>query len=122
MLDYEVKMRKLELDEKELQFKATKEMEAAKLDFEEKMRNADIRDKEAEAQVMAKQFEYMTAMAQLAARDEENRTKIAADLQKQAADLDTKRFLAGQDMAIKARSQALKEVEAEQAIKKGKGW
>jgi len=25
-------------------------------------------------------------------------------------------------MAIKARSQALKEVEAEQAIKKGKGW
>ncbi len=122
MLDYEVKMRKLELDEKELQFKATKEMEAAKLDYEEKMRNADIRDKEAEAQVMAKQFEYMTAMAQLAARDEENRTKIAADLQKQAADLDTKRFLAGQDMAIKARSQALKEVEAEQAIKKGKGW
>ena len=81
-----------------------------------------IRDKEAEAQVMAKQFEYMTAMAQLAARDEENRTKIAADLQKQAADLDTKRFLAGQDMAIKARSQALKEVEAEQAIKEGKGW
>lgn len=122
MLDYEVKMRKLELDEKELAFKATKEMEAAKMDFEEKMRNADIRDKEAEAQVIARQFEYMAQMAQLAARDEENRRKIVADLQKQAADLDTKRFLAGQDMAIKARGQALKEVEAEQAIKTGKGW
>lgn len=121
-MKHEAAMRKLDLEEKELQFKATKEMEQAKMDFEERMRNADVREYEAQAQVLAADLNLRSQMAQLASRDEQGRQKILADLEKAQLQDQTKRFLAGMEHTVKTRNQALKEAEAKQAMKTGEGW
>lgn len=105
-----------------MQFEREEAQKRYEMDYQEKMVNSQIRLKEVEGRVLAAQLEYDTAMAQLASKSETDRAKILSELEARNMDNETKKFLAGQDQAIKARSQALKEVEAEQAIKTGKGW
>lgn len=122
MLDLQIKQQKVELEQQKLQFEQTMEQERFKMDYQEKMANAQVRMKEAEARVLAAQLEYQSKMAELASRSETDRTAILADLEKNNFDNETKKFLAGQDLAIKARAQAVREYEVEQVQKTGKGF
>lgn len=122
ILDLQIKQQKLQLESERLQFEREEAQKRYEMDYQEKMANAQIRSKEAEARVLAAQLEYDKAMAELAAKSETDRAKILADLEAKNMDNETKKFLAGQDYTIKARGQALKEIEAQQAIKTGKGW
>ncbi len=122
ILDLQIKQQKLQLEAEKLQFEREEAQKRYEMDYQEKMVNSQIRLKEVEGRVLAAQLEYDTAMAQLASKSETDRAKILSELEARNMDNETKKFLAGQDQAIKARSQALKEVEAEQAIKTGKGW
>lgn len=122
MLELQIKQQKLQLDQEQLQFERTMEQERFRMDYEERMVNSKIREREAEARVLSAQLEYQSKMAELAARSEGDRNKILADLEKANIDNETKKFLAGAEIGIKARAQAVKEYEVEQVQKTGKGF
>ncbi len=122
MMDYEVKMAKIDLEKEELQFNKTAEQERYKMDYDEKVMNAQIRDKEIQGRVIVEQLKYNQELAKLAQSAELEREKLMADLEKSDAEQQAKMFLEGQKLQIAARAQAVKEVEAEQAVKTGEGW
>jgi hypothetical protein len=122
ILDLQIKQQKLQLEGERLQFERDEAQKRYEMDYQEKMANAQIRSKEVEGRVLAAQLEFDTAMAQLAAKSETDRANILAKLEERNMDNETKKFLAGQELPIKARAQALKELEARQAIKTGEGW
>lgn len=119
--ELELKAQELEMKKQELQFKFEKEMQQAVMDHQEKMGANAARMKEADAQVLAKQLEYQVALAQLAQKDEANRQKIYADMQKVSDQEETKKFLAGMKATTDFQKIAAQKEEMTLARETGKG-
>lgn len=118
MLKAQAEMQKVQVERDKLEFEkqtAAAELQMkqaqAQMEYEATMRTDAIRAQEAQASVIKAKYDFETAMAQLASRDEIDRTKILADLQKSESSLQTQRFLGGMEMAARAKDQAQKEKE-----------
>lgn len=124
----DVEMRRLQLEEQKLQlemqklqFEMTQAQQREAWEFEERQANTYARVAEAEAQVVASQNEKDIAMMNLAAKDEQFRTKVAADMEVARMREETKAFLAGQQDNRKQIEQLLTAREMEIKRKMGSG-
>lgn len=91
----ELEAQKLELDKYVAQIKAQSEQQMIQMQWKIQEDTNNTRMKEAEAQVIKAQLDYQSTMASLAAKSEENRDKILADLRKNDQSLQVQQFLAG---------------------------
>jgi hypothetical protein len=112
---------RIALENRKLDDDATIKMREAEMKFQSQMATDETRKIEAQAQVMKAQFDFQAAMAQLAARDEESRMKIVAQLQDSELTRQSQKFLAGMDMALKVEDQKLKKEELQVKRKQGSG-
>jgi hypothetical protein len=116
-----VQEQKVQLEYQKLDFENNNKQRREEMDHQERMLNAQVRDKEAEAQVMAKQYEFYTAMAQLASKENVETAKIMAQLNIKNLEDKTKKFLAGMDVSVKATDQKLTKREMDIKEKQGSG-
>jgi hypothetical protein len=112
---------KLKLEFQKLEFEMKQKQERELMDHKERMITAGVRDREAQAQVMAKQYEFYTAMAQLASKENVETAKIMAQLNVKNIEDKTKKFLAGMDLAAKSTDQNLQSREMDIKEKQGSG-
>lgn len=118
LLKAQADMEKVQIEKQRLEFEmqvserdAMMKSQEAQMEYEAQMRTAVTREREAQASAIKAQLDYLAAMAHLASQDEQNRSKILADLEKTKATLQVEKYLAGFDMAVKAKDQELKSEE-----------
>lgn len=107
----QIAMRRLELDSQKLQLEMTQKYEQLKMELAVQMETNRVREKEAEASVLKAQFDYNAQLAQIAQRDEMERSRILAELDKSAAKIAADKFFAGTDAALKIRQQNMDQEE-----------
>lgn len=97
---------RLQLDFKKLEVETNQKHQEAQMMYQAAMRTDEVRLKEAESQVIAAQFDYQGKMAALASKDDQNRQRIIADIQRSENQEQTKKFLAGLTGQLKAKELA----------------
>lgn len=121
MSKVEVDKQRLALEAQKLQLEANQKHMEAQMEYDAQLRTDAVRDKEATASVMKARYDYLAQMANLASKDEQERTKIVADMNMHSLEQETQRFLGGAEIAMRARDQKLKEQELEVKRKTGTG-
>jgi len=111
--------KKMELQALQMEFEMSQNQQREAWEFQERQANTYARVAEAEAQVVASQNEKDVAMMNLAAKDEQFRMKVSADLEVARMREETKAFLAGQQDNRKQIEQLL--TAREQQIKREMG-
>lgn len=126
MLKAQADMQKVQIDAQKLQFEQQRASQDAQMkaqemqmQYESQMRTDATRDREAQASMIKAQYDYMTAMAGLAASDQQNRQRILADLAKNESQMQTQKMIAGAEFAARHKDQELKAEEIK-LKKKGK--
>ena len=110
---------RLKLEASKLAFEQAQAQQREQWENEERMAAAAARFTEAQAQVVKSQNEKDIAVLNLAAKDEQFRAKVAADVEISRQRNETQVFLAGMANTAKARDQML--VQEELKVKKEKG-
>ncbi len=116
-----VDKQRLQIEVKKIQLEANQKHMEAQMEYDAQLRTDAVRDKEATASVMKARYDYLSNMAQLASKDEMERTKIVAEMNMHDLEQQTQRFLGGAEIAMRARDQKLKEQELEVKRKTGTG-
>lgn len=111
--------RRIALMEQELQFKATKEMQALAWDHEERMGANQARHEEAQASVIGKRAEVEVELLKLAQKDRALAMQMQSNLQLKENDNLAKVYLKGMETQLKTRE--LDQTDEELAIKKSQG-
>lgn len=115
----EVDKARIQMEYQKLQLEADQKHQEAIMKYQAQLRTDDVRSREAEASVIKSRYDYLAQMAALAQKDEIDRAKIMADMHSDALHVDTEKFLAGGEMALRAKDQQLKQEELK--IKKQTG-
>lgn len=117
----QVDKQRLELDQQRLQMEQTLKFQEAQMEYEAQLRTDAVRQQEAQASVLKAQYDYQGQMAALAAKSDVDRAKIVAQLQSSEADRQTQRFLAGMEMAARAKDQQQRDKELSMKERGGTG-
>lgn len=121
MAKVEVDKQRLQLEAQKVQLDANQKHQEAVMEYQAQMRTDDVRAQEAQASVLKAQLDNNAAMAALAQSDQQHREKLIADMHVDAMKLQVQKFLAGGEMALKARDQALTAEELKIKRKQGTG-
>lgn len=111
MMRVEVDKERLELDKQVEQVKANKELTEAQMKYQAQLRTDQVRMQEAQAIALKAQLDYQRSLIELAARSENDRARILADLEKSMASTNVDRMVAAMNAEGKARDQSLKQQE-----------
>lgn len=119
--ELELENRKLALEERKLQFEQELGQARVQMEFEERMEANDARIAESNAQVLKAQTQRDTAMIQLAARNQMDQAKLAAQINIKERDQQIKEFELGVKTELDANKQALTREELAMKSKFGTG-
>lgn len=128
LLKAQAEMEKVQNDKARIQLEAQQQQidtglkhQEAQMTYDLGVRTDQTRNKEADASVLKAQFDFKAAMAQLASADEQHRASLIMDFNVDQMKDQTQKFLAGGEMAMRARDQQLKDKELEVKKKTGSG-
>jgi len=128
MLKAQAELQKVQVDQQraqvemqKVQLEAQQKFKEAQMKYEAQLRTDAVREREAQASVIKAQYDYQAQMAMLASKDEQNRQRIVANMQTKAMQLQSDKFLAGVDAAIKLRSQGISQQELQLKRQTGTG-
>lgn len=111
MMRVEVDRERLELDKQVEQVKAESALTEAQMKYQAQLRTDQVRMQEAQATALKAQLDYQRSLIELAARSENDRARILADLEKSMASTNVDRMVAAMNAEGKARDQNLKQQE-----------
>lgn len=103
--------RRLELDGRIAQEEAENARVLAEIQAQVQFGTNETRAKEAEAQVIKAQYDFQSAMAAIAAKDEAARATIIANMQQNEMNQQTQLFLAGMNQQTKAEELRIRQLE-----------
>lgn len=119
--EVQIQQAKLQLEQQKLQFEAAQQQQREAWEHEEKMGSNYARAQEAQASVIKARSEYAVAMAQLAAKDQQAMSKLAADSEMKQLAINSEVFLKSMEENRKERENLLFAKELELKNRTGSG-
>jgi len=121
MARIDVDKQRLQLDAQKIQLEANQKHNEAQMTYDLGLKTDATRNTEAQASVLKAQFDFKARVAELAQADEQHREKLAAQLDMNNMSEQTKRFIAGSEIALRANDQKLTARELTLKAKIGTG-
>jgi uncharacterized protein involved in outer membrane biogenesis len=121
MARIELEKEKLQLERERLQWEREDGQQRAMMEYQAKQEANDARALEASSGLQQDQLRRDVTMAQLAAKQNVDYAKVAADIKIKDRDLSIKEFTAGAKLELDANKQALTQQELDLARSTGEG-